>query len=85
MRICQRSSSLIEFLKAGGRRYIVGTPKSRLKQYERELLGSSWTQIRDGLEVQSVPAEGTRVTVWFPAARLRPVEAFEPVESRRAP
>src|SRR5690606_16520881 len=30
--------------------------------------------------LQSAPAEGTRVTVWFPAARLRPVAAFEPVE-----
>jgi len=38
---------------------------------------------RVGLE--SAPAKGTRVAVWFPAARLRPVEAFAPVEIRRAP
>jgi signal transduction histidine kinase len=37
------------------------------------------------VSLQSAPAEGTRVAVWFPAARLRPVEAPEPVESRRAP
>ncbi len=51
------SEANLEWLRERGSRYIVGTPKSRLKQYERELLGSSWTQIRDGLEVQSVPAE----------------------------
>lgn len=51
------SEANLRWLRERGSRYIVGTPKSRLKQYERELLGSSWTQIRDGLEVQSVPAE----------------------------
>lgn len=51
------SEANLQWLRERGSRYIVGTPKSRLKQYERELLASSWTQIRDGLEVQSVPAQ----------------------------
>ncbi len=42
----------IEFLKAGGRRYIVGTPKSMLRRFERELLRDDWTAIREGLEVK---------------------------------
>lgn len=46
------SDENIEFLKAGGRRYIVGTPKSRLKRFEQQLLSQEWRTIRDGLEVQ---------------------------------
>ena len=42
----------VEFLKAGGRRYIVGTPKSMLRRFERELLRDDWTAVRDGLEVK---------------------------------
>jgi transposase len=50
------SAENIEFLKQGGRRYIVGTPKSMLKQFERELLAADWHTIRDGLEVRLCPA-----------------------------
>jgi transposase len=46
------SDENIEFLKAGNRRYIVGTPKSRLKRFEQQLLSQEWRAIRDGLEVQ---------------------------------
>ena len=45
----------IEFLKQGGRRYIVGTPKSMLKRYERELASKDWTAVREGLEVKLCP------------------------------
>lgn len=43
------SADNIAFLKQSGRRYIVGTPKSMLKQFERELLSEDWRAIRDGL------------------------------------
>lgn len=46
------SQENLEFLQEGGRRYIVGTPKSMLKQFERELLEENWHAIRDGLEVK---------------------------------
>jgi transposase len=46
------SAENIEFLKQNGRRYIVGTPKSMLKQFERELLAGDWHAIREGLEVK---------------------------------
>ena len=36
------SEENIEFLQAEGRRYIVGTPKSMLKKFERELLAEDW-------------------------------------------
>ena len=49
------SEENIAFLKADGRRYITGTPKSMLKKFERELLAEDWHSIRDGLEVKLCP------------------------------
>jgi transposase len=46
------SEDNLEFLQDGERRYIVGTPKSMLKKFERELLDENWHAIRDGLEVK---------------------------------
>jgi transposase len=50
------SAENIAFLQQGGRRYIVGTPKSMLKQFERELLAADWRSIREGLEVKLCPS-----------------------------
>ena len=50
------SAGNIAFLKQSGRQYIVGTPKSMLKQFERELLAEQWHAIRDGLEVNLCPS-----------------------------
>jgi len=52
------SEQKIIWLKSGGRRYIVGTPKGMLKRFERELLAEDWRTIRDGLEVKLCPAAG---------------------------
>lgn len=49
------SEDNIEFLKAGGRRYIVGTPKCQLKRFEQQLLSQDWRAIREGLEVKLCP------------------------------
>lgn len=46
------SEANIEFLKQEGCRYIVGTPKSMLKRYERELAGQDWEMVQEGLEVK---------------------------------
>lgn len=46
------SKKNIEFLKSGDRRYIIGSAKASLKQFEQELLADDWRQIRDGLEVK---------------------------------
>jgi transposase len=46
------SDDNIDFLRKGGRRYIVGTPKSMLKKFEAEILKEDWNAIRDGLEVK---------------------------------
>ena len=46
------SEENIAFLKQEGRRYIVGTPKPLLKQFEQELLKQDWRAVRSGVEVK---------------------------------
>jgi len=48
------SQENLAFLREGGRRYIVGTPKGRLRKFERALLGKDWESIHEGLEVKRV-------------------------------
>jgi hypothetical protein len=50
------SQDNIQFLQEGGRRYIVGTPKSMLRQFERELPAEDWKSLREGLEVKLCPS-----------------------------
>ena len=50
------SEANIKFLQEGDRRYIIGTPKSMLKQFERELLQESWDHVREGVEVKLCPS-----------------------------
>ncbi|MEW5918956.1 MAG: IS1634 family transposase [Gemmatimonadota bacterium] len=59
------SAENIEFLKHGGRRYIVGTPKSQLKRFEQSLLAQDWHTIRDGVEVKlcACPEGGTETFI----------------------
>lgn len=45
----------IAFLQQEGRRYIIGTPKASLRNYERELLNGGWKEIREGVEVKLCP------------------------------
>lgn len=50
------SEENVSFLKAGNRRYILGTPKGRLRRHERDLVEGGWTQVREGLEVKLCPS-----------------------------
>jgi len=50
------SEENLEYLRSGGRRYIVGTPKGQLKRFERELLRDDWQEVREGLEVKLCPS-----------------------------
>ena len=44
----------LEFIQERKGRYIVGTPKNMLKQYEQALLNKDdWTEVQDGLEVKT--------------------------------
>jgi transposase len=50
------SEANLEWLREGGRRYLVGTPRSELKKWERELIDKDgWQDVRDGLEVKICP------------------------------
>jgi transposase len=47
------SEENLEWLRAGGRRYLLGTPKSEMKKWEQKLVErEGWKSIRDGLEVK---------------------------------
>jgi transposase len=54
------SQENIKFLQQGGRRYIVGTPRSMLRRFEQQLLAEDWKSIREGLEVKLCPSPGGR-------------------------
>jgi len=56
------SEENVEFLKEGQRRYILGTPKSMLKQYEQALLKDDWQTVHEGLEVKCCPSPDGRET-----------------------
>jgi transposase len=57
------SEDNLAFLRAGERRYIVGTPKGLLKQFEQQLLAEDWNILRAGLEVKLCAApDGTSET-----------------------
>ncbi len=50
------SEDNLSWLRSGGRRYLVGTPKSELKTFQKQLVETEgWKAIRDGLEVKICP------------------------------
>jgi transposase len=51
------SEEHLEWLRARGSQYIVGTPKTQLKKFEQSLLEGDWHEIREGLQVQAVRSE----------------------------
>lgn len=47
------SEDNLEWMSEGGRRFLVGTPKSELKRFEAELVERrGWKKVRDGLKVK---------------------------------
>ena len=50
------SAKNINFLQQSNRRYIIGTPKSMLKKFEKQLLSKEWHTIHEGIEVQYCPS-----------------------------
>jgi transposase len=49
------SAANVEFLKEGGRRYIMGTHKTLLRKYEKQLIAPDWSVVHEGLEVKLCP------------------------------
>jgi transposase len=50
------SEKNLEALRASGGQYLVGTPRTLLRKVESALLDGNWKTVRDGIEVQLVPA-----------------------------
>ncbi|HEY1965456.1 MAG TPA: IS1634 family transposase [Acidobacteriaceae bacterium] len=50
------SEQNLAMLRRRGGQYLVGTPRSQLKQFERELLAEGWHEVRNDVEVKLVPA-----------------------------
>ena len=47
------SEANLQWLRNGGRRYLVATPRSELKKWGAELVArQGWKEVRDGLEVK---------------------------------
>ncbi len=49
------SEENLEALRRRGGRYLVGTPRSKLKGFEKQLLEGGWEQVRPDVEVKLVP------------------------------
>jgi hypothetical protein len=50
------SEKNIEMFNESGRRYIIGTPKSSLKAFEKYLLDKDWREVHEGVEVKLCPS-----------------------------
>jgi len=58
------SEKNLEFLRKRGASYVVGTPKSALKKFERELVEGGWSEAGPGVEVKACPGpEGVETFV----------------------
>ena len=68
------SKNNLEFLRQGGRQYILGGSRATLKKYVSELQKDDWTIIRDGLEVKKCVAEDTKETFILCRSRDRQVK-----------
>jgi hypothetical protein len=49
------SAANIAFLKEDGRRYIMGTHKTLMRKYEKQLSAPDWSLVHEGLEVKLCP------------------------------
>jgi transposase len=57
------SEENLEWLRKGGRRYLIGTPRSEMKKWAKELTeAEGWQQVREGLEVKVCAGPGGNET-----------------------
>jgi len=57
------SEANLEWLRAGGRRYLVGTPRSEMKKWAKDLVErDGWQEVREGLEVKLCEGPGGNET-----------------------
>jgi len=69
------SQENLKFLRERGAKYLVGTPKAMLRQFEQQLTEQDWTQAQEGVEVKLVPApEGDETFILARSADRRAKE-----------
>jgi transposase len=69
------SAANLKFLQERGASYIVGTPKSMLRQFEKHLTEADWTEVQAGVEVKLVAGpEGTETFILARSADRREKE-----------
>jgi transposase len=56
------SEENLRALRRRGAQYLVGTPRSKLKQFEQELVGEDWETVRPEVDVKLVPIPGGEET-----------------------
>lgn len=56
------SEENLALLRRRGGQYLVGTPRSKLREFERQLLAEDWLAVRADVEVKLVPAPGGEET-----------------------
>lgn len=52
------SEENLEFLRERDGRYVVGTPKSQLRDYEKDLVERGWSEVEEGVEVKLLQSPG---------------------------
>ncbi len=69
------SEQNLKKLRDRGGQYLVGTPRSMLKRFEKDLTGKDWTEVRPGVEVKCVAgADGQETFVLCKSADRRAKE-----------
>jgi len=56
------SEENLTLLRRRGGQYLVGTPRSKLREFARQLLAGDWQQVRADVEVKLAPAPGGEET-----------------------
>jgi hypothetical protein len=56
------SEENIAFLREGARSYILGTPKSELKDFQKQIIAGGWEEVRAGVEVKLCKADAGQET-----------------------
>jgi hypothetical protein len=72
-------------LRARGAHYLVGTPRARLKAFERDLLAAAWQQVQPDVEVKLLPSPdgGETFVLCRSATRREKEQAMRRVASQR--
>jgi len=77
------SEDNLEWLRSGDRRYLVGTPRTEMKRWAKELSAAEgWKHVRDGLEVKQCAGPDGKET--FLLCRSRDRQAKENAMHERA-